>query len=89
MPQANMFLVKCKGTYGKKGDIVKLDIAHDALTDRQKVMLEPYKAPEVVDMTKPLDRTDKVQVVAELERLGIEFDARKAVKELAELLPKE
>lgn len=36
-----------------------------------------------------LDRTDKDQVVAELERLGIEFDARKAVKELAELLPKE
>lgn len=89
MPQANVFRVKCKGTYGKKGDLVELPIEHDALTDRQKVMLEPYVAPEVIVIKKKIDKTDKAQVTAELERLNIEFDARKGVKELAELLPKE
>jgi len=49
MPQVK-FKVKCAGTYGKKGAIVALDT--DKLTDRQKVMLEPYTEPTVNDLTE-------------------------------------
>lgn len=42
---ANQFVVTLNNcSYGKKGSVVELD---GELTDRQKVMLAPYKAPEV------------------------------------------
>lgn len=87
MPQ-HKFVVKCAGSYGKKGTVVALNT--DELTDRQKVMLEPYSEPEVkvISGGKGIDLTDKKAVVAELERLKIEFDGRKGVEELAALLPK-
>lgn len=50
MPQAKQFIVKCKCTYGKKGDIVELPF--DKLSVRQSVMLSPYKAPEVKKATE-------------------------------------
>ena len=55
MPQAK-FVVKCKSTYGKKGDVIELNT--DKLTDRQAVMLEPYKAPEVKSV-KTESKADK------------------------------
>lgn len=47
-----------------------------------KVQFLPEEAKADIDLT------DKKAVVAELERLKIEFDGRKGVEELAALLPK-
>lgn len=44
MPQANQYMVKAKCSYGKPGDVIELE---GDLTDRQKVMLKPYDAPDV------------------------------------------
>lgn len=56
MQQAK-FKVKAAGSYGKRGDIVVLDT--DKLTDRQKVMLEPYVEPSVKDLTEEKKPTAK------------------------------
>lgn len=50
MPQAN-FVVKAGCSYGAKGQIVTIDVPDAGLTDRQKVMLAPYEAPEIFDLT--------------------------------------
>lgn len=49
MPQVK-YRVKAAGSYGRRGDIVALDT--EKLTDRQKVMLEPYTEPAVNDLTE-------------------------------------
>lgn len=54
------FKVKAAGSYGKRGDIIALDT--DKLTERQKVMLEPYAEPEVKEVkaeAKPAAKTTK------------------------------
>lgn len=59
MPQAK-FIVKAAGSYGKRGTVVALDT--DKLTDRQKVMLEPYVEPKVTEIKtddKPAAKTTK------------------------------
>lgn len=87
MPQ-HKFRVKAAGSYGKRGAVVALNTAE--LTDRQKVMLEPYTEPQVTVVSGGgIDLTDKKAVVAELERLKIDHDGRKGVEELAALLPKD
>lgn len=86
MPQVK-FRVKAAGSYGKRGAIVALNTAE--LTDRQKVMLEPYTEPKVTAVKAAgVDLTDKKAVVAELERLKIDHDARKGLDDLVALLPK-
>ena len=55
MPQANKyeFVVTQKSSYGDRGDLVELE--SDELTDRQKLMLKPYKKPQA----KKLVNNDK------------------------------
>jgi len=58
---AKKFIVRLAGSYGKKGEVVELDVPttdaaqkkakvnSDGLTERQAVMLTPYKAPKGVE----------------------------------------
>lgn len=45
------FIVTRAGSYGKPGEVVKVEVGKDGLSKRQKVMLKPFEAPtvEVVD----------------------------------------
>lgn len=91
MPQ-HKFVVKAAGSYGKRGAVVALDT--DKLTDRQKVMLEPYSEPEVNviggadDSDKDDGKMTKDQIAAKLKELGIEFNPADKKEVLAALLPK-
>ncbi len=41
------FTVNRSGTYGKKGDLIELEVPKTGLTDRQKLALVEYKKPVV------------------------------------------
>lgn len=41
------YVCKTASNYGQKGELIALEIAPDSLTERQKVMLAPYKEPTV------------------------------------------
>lgn len=64
------YVVKRSGTYGKRGDVIELDLGKDGLTDRQKIMLDEYKKPVV-----------KVDNSKELEKVTAELDETKAALE--------
>lgn len=77
----------------KKGDIVTLAKVHPALA--ANVRLLQGEVGEAADLVAgddapatEIDLTDKDAVMAELKRQRIQFDARKSVETLAELLPK-
>jgi len=54
MPQAKQYRVKLNNcSFGKKGDVIELA---GELTDRQKVMLTEYKAPEVKKVEPKADK---------------------------------
>lgn len=76
----------------KKGDIVTLAKVHPALASNVRLLQgEVGEAADLVagdDAPVDIDLTDKDAVMAELKRLRIQFDARKSVETLAELLPK-
>lgn len=68
------YIVKHNNSYGNKGDIVKLD---KPLTDRQKVMLEPYEKPVLASSdTKKLEAENK-KLKAEIKRLSAENQSLK------------
>lgn len=74
------FVVTRAGSYGKPGDVVKVEVDKDGLSDRQKVMLKPFEAPtvEVVDEKA----TETLQAVldnanAEIVELKEQLSAKK------------
>lgn len=75
------FVVLRSGTYGKKGEVIALDVKE--LSERQKVLLKPYKAPVV----KGDDGDSEVEkLTAENETLKAEVE--KLTTELAKSKPK-
>ncbi len=49
------YVILLTGSYGKRGDLVELDLGKDGLSDRQALMLKEYEKPVVkVDESKQL-----------------------------------
>ncbi len=66
------------GSYGKKGDVIKLE---GDLTERQKIMLKPYEKPVSTD-----EQGEK-KLKAEIEKLKAENAKLKAEKKLEVATP--
>ena len=77
----------------KKGAIVEFAKLHPALKANVKPLSEEVAAqltPATTGATSEkvnIDTSDKKQVKAKLEELGIEFDGRASLEDLVKLLP--
>ncbi|MCG6367001.1 hypothetical protein [Vibrio fluvialis] len=77
----------------KKGAIVEFAKLHPALKANVKPLSEEVAAqltpatPDVTSEKVNIDTSDKKQVKAKLEELGVEFDGRASLEDLVKLLP--
>lgn len=70
------YVVKLAGSYGKRGEVVELDLGKDGLTDRQKLMLEEYKKPVIKS-----DESELKTLKAKVKELEAELAELKKPKE--------